>query len=67
MRLLLLRLPISRISFDHMAELGDSLAVVGRDGIYNVHVHVNDVGAALEAGVVAGRPFRITVTRFADQ
>jgi dihydroxyacetone kinase-like predicted kinase len=30
-------------------------------------VHVNDVGAAIEAGIEAGRPSRITVTRFADQ
>jgi DAK2 domain fusion protein YloV len=50
-----------------LAALGDSLVVVGGDGLHNVHVHVNDVGAALEAGVEAGRPFRITVTRFADQ
>ena len=34
---------------------------------WNVHVHVNDVGAAIEAGVAAGRPYRISVTRFADQ
>lgn len=47
--------------------LGDTLVVVGGDGLHNVHVHVNDVGAALEAGVEAGRPHRITVTRFADQ
>ena len=47
--------------------LGDSLVVVGGDGLHNVHVHVNDVGAAIEAGIEAGRPFRITVTRFADQ
>ncbi|MCW2716037.1 MAG: Dak phosphatase [Frankiales bacterium] len=51
--------------------LGDSLVVVGggivSTGLYNVHVHVNDVGAALEAAMDAGRPFRITVTRFADQ
>ncbi|MDG4808309.1 DAK2 domain-containing protein [Micromonospora sp. WMMD1120] len=51
--------------------LGDSLVVVG-DGrepvaTWNVHVHVNDVGAAIEAAVVAGRPYRISVTRFADQ
>ena len=52
---------------DQLRALGDSLVVVGSDGLYNVHVHVNDVGAALEAGVDAGRPFRITVTRFADQ
>ncbi len=51
-----------------LAALGDSLAVVGDgSGTWNVHVHVNDVGAAVEAGVVAGRPHRITVTRFADQ
>lgn len=48
--------------------LGDSLVVVGNgEGIWNVHVHVNDVGAALERGVEAGRPYRVTVTRFADQ
>ena len=50
-----------------LGRLGDSLVVVGQDGLFNVHVHVNDVGAAVEAGVDAGRPFRITVTRFADQ
>ncbi|MDQ1722362.1 MAG: fatty acid kinase [Pseudonocardiales bacterium] len=51
-----------------LAELGDSLVVVGTgDGLFNVHVHVNDVGAAIEAGVEAGRPHRITVVRFADQ
>jgi len=50
-----------------LSELGDSVAVVGGDGQWNVHVHVNDVGAAVEAGVHAGRPYRITVTRFQDQ
>ncbi len=50
-----------------LSQLGDSLVVVGGQGLYNVHVHVNDVGAAVEAGVDAGRPFRITVTRFVDQ
>ncbi|MEX2289672.1 MAG: DAK2 domain-containing protein, partial [Mycobacteriales bacterium] len=50
-----------------LARLGDSLVVVGGDGLFNVHVHVNDVGAAVEAGLDAGRPFRITVTRFEDQ
>ncbi|MCA1710668.1 MAG: DAK2 domain-containing protein [Actinobacteria bacterium] len=52
---------------EQLGALGDSLVVVGGDGLHNVHVHVNDVGAAVEAGVDAGRPFRITVTRFADQ
>ena len=52
---------------ERLGGLGDSLVVVGGDGLWNVHVHVNDVGAAVEAGVEAGRPHRITVTRFADQ
>ena len=47
--------------------LGDSLVVVGGDRLWNVHVHVDDVGAAIEAGIAAGRPYRITVTHFADQ
>lgn len=47
--------------------LGDSLVVVGDDPTWHVHVHVNDVGAAIEAGIAAGRPSRITVTRFAEQ
>ncbi len=47
--------------------LGDSLVVVGGDRLWNVHVHVDDVGAAIEAGLVAGRPYRIAVTHFADQ
>lgn len=42
--------------------LGDSLVVVGGDGLWNVHVHVDDAGAAIEAGLAAGRPHRIRVT-----
>ncbi|MGX1224746.1 DAK2 domain-containing protein [Streptomyces ambofaciens] len=45
--------------------LGDSLVVVGGDGLWNVHVHVHDAGAAVEAGVEAGRPYRIRITHFA--
>ncbi|MEV1287280.1 DAK2 domain-containing protein [Micromonospora sp. NPDC049679] len=51
--------------------LGDSLVVVGtgegEPPTWQVHVHVNDVGAALEAGIVAGRPHQISVTRFEDR
>ncbi len=50
-----------------LGDLGDSLVVVGGDGLWNVHVHVDDVGAAVEAGIVAGRPHRIRVTHFAEQ
>ncbi|MFD9301198.1 DAK2 domain-containing protein [Streptomyces sp. NPDC060048] len=47
--------------------LGDSLVVVGGDGLWNVHVHVDDPGAAVEAGVAAGRPYRIRITHFGDE
>ncbi|MFJ9799395.1 DAK2 domain-containing protein [Streptomyces sp. NPDC101145] len=50
---------------DRLDRLGDSLVVVGGDGLWNVHVHVDDAGAAVEAGVEAGRPYRIRVTHFA--
>lgn len=52
-----------------LAELGDSLVVVGVDTPtgreWNVHVHVSDIGAAIEAGIQAGRPYRISVTPLA--
>ncbi|MDP3969607.1 MAG: DAK2 domain-containing protein [Nocardioides sp.] len=50
-----------------LAPLGDSLVVVGGGGLWNVHVHVDDVGAAVEAGIAAGTPRRIRVTHFAEQ
>ncbi|MFC4493971.1 DAK2 domain-containing protein [Streptomyces ovatisporus] len=45
--------------------LGDSLVVGGGDGLWSVHVHVDDAGAAVEAGVEAGRPHRIRITHLA--
>ncbi|TYL51591.1 DAK2 domain-containing protein [Nocardioides sp. BGMRC 2183] len=50
-----------------LGELGDSVVVVGRDGLWNVHVHTDDVGAAIEAALEIGRPRRIRVTHFAEQ
>ncbi|MDN5893199.1 MAG: DAK2 domain-containing protein [Nocardioides sp.] len=50
-----------------LAGLGDSLVVVGAEGLWNVHVHVDDVGGAIEAGIDAGRPYRVRVTHFAEQ
>ncbi|WP_377321875.1 DAK2 domain-containing protein [Pimelobacter simplex] len=50
-----------------LGELGDSVVVVGREGLWNVHVHTDDVGAAIEAGLEVGRPHRIRVTHFAEQ
>lgn len=42
--------------------LGDSLVVVGGNGLWNIHVHTDDIGASIEAGIEAGRPYRIKVT-----
>ncbi len=46
---------------DRLGALGDSLVVVGGDGLWNVHVHVDDAGAAVEAALEAGRPHRIRI------
>ena len=44
-------------------EIGDSIVVVGGDGIYNCHIHTNDIGAAVEAPlIVGGRPSKIRIT-----
>ncbi|MFV2039470.1 MAG: DAK2 domain-containing protein [Acidimicrobiales bacterium] len=44
------------------AAIGDSIVVVGGDGLWNCHVHSNDIGASIEAGINAGRPTQIRVT-----
>ncbi|MDG2426982.1 MAG: DAK2 domain-containing protein [Acidimicrobiales bacterium] len=44
------------------AALGDSVVVVGGDGVWNCHVHTSDIGAAIEAGIAVGRPHQIRVT-----
>ncbi|MFC7616988.1 hypothetical protein ACFQV2_29630 [Actinokineospora soli] len=36
------------------------------ESLWTVHVHCNDIGAAIEAGIDAGRPRRVRVARFAD-
>ncbi|WP_084960097.1 DAK2 domain-containing protein [Thermoactinospora rubra] len=52
---------------EELDALGDSLVIVGGDGLWNVHVHVADAGAAIEAGLRAGRPHRIRVTYLAER
>jgi dihydroxyacetone kinase-like predicted kinase len=48
--------------------LGDSVVVVGTgDGTWSVHVHTRDAGAAVEAGISVGRPYRITVAPLDDE
>jgi DAK2 domain fusion protein YloV len=52
---------------DTLVGLGDSVSVVGDGaGLWTVHVHCNDIGAAIEAGIEAGRPRQLRVARFAD-
>ena len=43
--------------------IGDSIVVVGGDGIWNCHVHTNDIGAAIEVPLdLGGRPKQIRVS-----
>jgi uncharacterized protein len=49
------------------AGIGDSIVVVGGEGLWNCHIHTNDVGAAVEAALDAGRPRNIRVTDLIDQ
>jgi DAK2 domain fusion protein YloV len=52
---------------DVWSGIGDSIVVVGGDGIWNCHIHTDDIGAAIEAAVDAGRPRKIRVTDLAEQ
>ena len=43
--------------------IGDSIVVVGGDGLWNCHVHTNDIGAAIEVALdLGGRPKAIRVS-----
>jgi DAK2 domain fusion protein YloV len=60
-----LDLPDERIdAFKHdWGEIGDSIVVVGGDGLWNCHVHTDDIGAAIERALDrGGRPHEIRVT-----
>ena len=48
---------------ENWGEIGDSIVVVGGDGIWNCHVHTNDIGAAIEVALdLSGRPRTIRIT-----
>ncbi|HZN13375.1 MAG TPA: DAK2 domain-containing protein [Acidimicrobiales bacterium] len=49
------------------AGIGDSIVVVGGDGLWNCHIHTDDIGAAVEAALDAGRPRNIRVTDLMEQ
>ena len=52
---------------DVWAGIGDSIVVVGGDGIWNCHIHTDDIGSAIEAAIDAGRPRQIRVTDLMEQ
>ncbi len=52
---------------DIWATIGDSIVVVGGDGLFNCHIHTDDIGAAVEAGIDVGRPTKIRVTDLLDE
>ena len=43
-------------------EIGDSVVVSTAEDVCHVHVHTDDIGAALEAGIEHGVPRRVAVT-----
>jgi DAK2 domain fusion protein YloV len=49
------------------AGVGDSIVVVGGDGMWNCHIHTDDIGAAIEAAIEIGKPQRIRVTDLEEQ
>jgi DAK2 domain fusion protein YloV len=49
------------------AGLGDSIVVVGGDGLWNCHIHTDEVGPAIEASLDAGRPRSIRVTDLLEE
>ena len=52
---------------DVWSGIGDSIVIVGGDGLYNCHIHTDEIGAAVEAALDAGRPREIRVTDLAGQ
>lgn len=49
------------------ADIGDSIVVVGGDGLWNCHIHCDDIGASIEAGIAVGRPHKIRVTDLLEE
>jgi hypothetical protein len=52
---------------ERWGELGDSIVIVGGDGLWNCHIHTDDIGGSIEAGIEAGRPHRIQITDLLEQ
>jgi DAK2 domain fusion protein YloV len=58
--------PAANTLRDRLTRLGDSVAIAAapftNQASYSVHVHTDDAGAAIEAGIAAGRLSRIVVS-----
>ena len=52
---------------DVWAGIGDSIVVVGGEGLWNCHIHTDDIGDAIEAALDCGRPRNIRVTDLLEQ
>jgi hypothetical protein len=49
------------------AGYGGSIVIVGGDGLYNCHIHTDDIGGAIEAAIEIGGPRLIRVTDLSEQ
>lgn len=53
---------------ERLTALGESVAVVGAGpDAWKVHVHLDDAGAAIEAGLAVGRVYEISVVRLGER
>ncbi len=41
--------------------------MVGGDGLFNCHIHCDDIGPAIEAGIEVGRPHKIRITDLLEE
>jgi uncharacterized protein len=52
---------------DVWATIGDSIVVVGGDGLWNCHIHTDEPGPAIEAALDVGRPREIRISDLSEQ
>lgn len=52
----------------HWGAIGDSIVVVGGNGLWNCHMHTNEIGAAVEVALdLGGRPTSIRVNELFEE
>jgi DAK2 domain fusion protein YloV len=49
------------------ADIGQSIVIVGGEGSWKCHIHTDDIGPAIEAGVTVGAIRQISVTNLLEQ